>query len=240
MKDQTREDPKILKAAEQQMRAWELAQRSAARSVRAHGPQEQLGHYLTISRESGAGGSSVARLVGQRLGWEVMDKNLLDCVAERYRLSREGLEMVDETTVSWAYDLLGAWLDQKTITREQYMVRLARVVVAMARRGNVVFVGRGTQFLLPRQFGLAVRLVAPEPFRIRRVMEREKLDADEAKRYVQQTDRGRRDFTMKFFHVDLAEPHLYDMVINTERFGLDGAAEMIVAAVRQCDLTGRD
>jgi cytidylate kinase len=233
MKDQTREEPEIVKAAEKQMKEWEFRQEVADRSARAQGPhptERKLGQFIAISRESGAGGSSVAKMVGERLGWEVMDKNLLDHVADRYQLSREMLEMVDETTVNWAYDILGTWLDRKIISREKYMVRLARVVVGAARKGKVVFVGRGTQFLLPRASGLAVRLVASEPYRVRRIMDRENLDASNAKRFLDETDRGRREFAMRFFRQDIADPHIYDLVINTERIGFERAAELIVSA----------
>jgi cytidylate kinase len=237
MKDQTREDPKIVEAAEKQMKAWELSREVADRAVRDHGArptERKLGRFITISREAGAGGSAVAKLVGEKLGWEVMDRNLLDQVAERYQLSRNMLELVDETTVNWAYDILGTWLDRTIISREKYVVRLARVVVGCARRGNVVFVGRGTQFLLPRQNGLAVRVVAPGEFRVRQIMERDNVDAEQAKRFISSTDRGRHEFAMRFFQHDIADPHLYDLVINTERFGLDAAAEMILAACQRC------
>jgi cytidylate kinase len=237
MKDQTREDPKIVEAAEKQMKAWELSREVADRAVRdqgAHPAERKLGRFITISREAGAGGSAVAKLVGEKLGWDVMDRNLLDQVAERYQLSRKMLEFVDETTVNWAYDILGTWLDRTIISREKYVVRLARVVVGCARRGNVVFVGRGTQFLLPRQNGLAVRLVAPEEFRVRQIMERENVDAEKAKRVMSDTDRGRREFAMRFFQNDIADPRLYDLVINTERFGLEAAAEMVLAASQRC------
>jgi cytidylate kinase len=140
------------------------------------------------------------------------------------------LEMVDETTVNWAYDILGTWLDRKIISREKYMVRLARVAVGAARKGNVVFVGRGTQFLLPRASGLAVRLVASEAYRVKRIMERKNLDASNAKRLLDETDRGRREFAMRFFHQDIADPHIYDLVINTERIGFEQAADLIISA----------
>jgi cytidylate kinase len=234
MKDQTREEPKIVKAAEKQMQAWERNREAAERSVGAHRPERKLGRFVAISREAGAGGSLIAKLVGQRLGWEVMDKNLLDQVAQRYQLSRQMLEMVDETTDNWAYDILGTWLDRKTITREKYVVRLARVVVAAARKGNVVFVGRGTQFLLPRAHGLAVRLVASQPFRIRQVMVRENLDSAGAKRFVEETDRGRREFALRFFRHEIADPCVYDLVLNTERLGAETTADMIVAAYQRC------
>ena len=50
--------------------------------------------------------------------------------------------------------------------------------------------------------------------------------------WIHRTDRGRREFIQRFFRQDINDPHLYDLVINVERFGPAGAAEQIVHAVR--------
>jgi len=238
MKDHTREEPRVSAAAERQMRAWSIAQEiadGAVTSHRADPPHGRLGNYISISREAGAGGSAIGDAVGQRLGWEVLDKNLLDCVAERFHLSRPMLEMVDETASNWAYDVLGPWLDRQIITHEKYVVHLARIVHAAARRGNVVLVGRGGQFLLPRDQGLAARVVASEKYRVRRIMEKYAMDEAHARQFVTALDRGRREFVSRFFRRDVADPHLYDLVINVEYLGPEAAVEQILAAWQQVE-----
>jgi hypothetical protein len=235
MKEQTHEEPKIMAAAERQMQAWVLAAEIEGRTIRAEGPHrlvERLCRYLCISREAGAGGGLIAHVVGQELGWEVLDKNLLDRVAERFRCNRGMLELVDETESSWVYDVLGTWMDRKIITHDKYVACLGRVVLAAVRHGNVVLVGRGAQFILPREKGLAVRLIAPRKYRVERIIEREGLSQTEAGRLVDETDHGRREFAMRHFHQDIGDPHLYDLVINVERLGPDNAARQILAAVR--------
>jgi cytidylate kinase len=84
---------------------------------------------------------------------------------------------------------------------------------------------------LPREKVLAVRLVAPEGFRLKRIMQSTKLGEREALRYMHELDRGRREFVQRFFHHDITDPHLYDLLINTERLGIEGAAEEIIAAL---------
>lgn len=234
MKSQIREEPKILAAAERQMQAWALTQEIEDRAVRQQGSRQLASvatTYVTISREAGAGGGEIARLVGEKLGWEVLDRNLLDSVAARFHLSRMMLDLVDETQSNWMYDVLGTWMDRTIIPQEKYVAHLTRVVLAAAQRGHCVFVGRGAQFLLPRDKALAVRIVAPEKFRIEQIMKRQRLDAAAARRCTDETDRGRHDFVQRFFHHDINDPHLYDLVINTERLGSTGAVDQIVAAV---------
>jgi len=233
MKEQTREDPKILAAAERQMQAWSLRQEIADRAIRTRGPQEPAKcevRFVTISRETGAGGSEIAEALARRLGWDVLDQNLLDRVDDRFHVPRHMLELVDETESTWVYDVLGTWMDEKVVTHEKYVAHLEQVVIEVARRGNVVLVGRGAQFILPRQQGLAVRIVAPMKHRVARVMQREGLDEPAARQLIRRKDAGRREFVERYFHRDIEDPHLYDLVINVEHLGPQGAVDQILAA----------
>jgi hypothetical protein len=234
MKEQTREEPKIIAAAERQMQAWVRTAEIEGRAIRAEGPHrlaQRLGRYICISREEGTGGSQIAQLVGQELGWEVLDKNLLDRVAERFRCSRGMLELVDEKQGNWVYDVLGTWMDRKIITHDKYMAHLGRVLLAAVRHGNVVLVGRGAQFLLPREKGLAVRIIAPKKYRVEQIVQREGLSRADACRLMEARDRGRREFVRRYFHQDIDDPHLYDLVLNVERLGPAAAVQQIVAAI---------
>ncbi len=92
--------------------------------------------------------------------------------------------------------------------------------------------GRGAQYLLPREQTIAVRLVAPESYRLERVQQRQGFATrGEARRWVRSTDAGRRDFVHRHFHHDITDPHGQDLVINVERVGTVGAAGQIVFAV---------
>ena len=179
----------------------------------------------------GAGGQEIARKIGRRLDWEVLDKNLLDRVAERFHEPRMMLELVNETPLNWVYDVLGAWMDQRVINHQRYVAQLGRVVHAAAQRGSLVVVGRGAQFLLPRDKLLAVRLIAPLRFRVEQVMACRGVNKAAARRMVQEGDLGRREFVQRFFHHDIGDPHLYDLVINVQSLGTVGAVDQILAAV---------
>jgi len=233
MKEQTREEPGIIAAAERQMHAWAMTKdmkNHAVRDEAGRSTQRAL-RFVAISREAGAGGGVIGQRVGERLGWEVFDRNLLDRVAERFHLERTMLDLVDETRSNWVYDVLGTWMDRKLVPHEKYVACLGRVVLAAARTGHAVFIGRGAQFLLPRKELLAVRLVASPKYRVRQIMERMGMDESDARRYVAEVDQGRREFVDRFFHHDITDPHLYDTVINVERCGPAKTVNEILAAV---------
>lgn len=236
MKSQTREEPHILAAAERQMHAWAMTKELKDRATRqeAEGPSTRRAmQFVAISREAGAGGSEIGRRVGEQLDWRVFDKNLLDCIADRFQLPRMMLDLVDETHANWVYDVLGTWMDRKLVPHEKFVACLTRVVLTAAQGGRAVFVGRGAQFLLPRHELLAVRVVASSKYRIQQIMEQMGLGESDARRQMTELDEGRRELAQKFFHHDVTDPHLYDLMINVERCGKAQAVQEILAALGQ-------
>ena len=231
MGDQSWVEPKMVAAAERKMQEFARTQEIANRTTRIDKPERKprnVAAYITLSREAGASGSAVAEVLGQELGWEVLDKGVLDQLADKYQLSRPTLEAVDETTMSWAYDIFGTWLDREIISHEKYLTRLNRIFLTAAKKGNAIFVGRGAQFLLPRDRGFSVRLVASESYRLHQLMERHELPLAKARQLMVRLDRGRRQFVRHFFHQDVDDPHIYDLTINVERFGIEKTVDLII------------
>lgn len=234
MKEAIREEAEIVAAAERQMQTWAMTEEQEQLAIRRRcldRLSKQTGLFVAVSRESGADGSQIAQLLGERLSWRVLDRELLDQVAERFHVSKGRLELIDETEGNWVADLVGTLLDPATVRREKYVAQLFRVVRSAWREENVVIVGRGAQFLLPRSKGLAVRVIASRKYRIERLMERLNLGATEAAHLMDEVDRGRKDFVSRYFHHDINDSHLYDLVLNVERLGIEGAVTQIVAAL---------
>jgi cytidylate kinase len=230
------QDLRFAAAAERQMRTWSRVEELAALAASGkagESPTTSSIAYVAISREAGAQGTTVGLTVSERLGWEDFDRNLLDQVAQRYKESRLMLDLVDETTSNWVFDVLGSWMDHQVITHEKYVTQMSRLIQLLARRGPAVFVGRGAQFLLPRARTVCVRIVASEPYRVERVQQRFGFEKRGALHWVRQVDRGRSEFVQRFFHRDVADPHLYDAVFNVERLGTDAVARHIVELVRR-------
>jgi cytidylate kinase len=89
------------------------------------------------------------------------------------------------------------------------------------------------QFILPREAGIAVRIIAPKKQRVERVMKRRQCNWRDAERFVDDTDRGRAQFVERYFHRDVADPHLYDLVINLAYVSYDDAVDLMVERCRR-------
>lgn len=230
-----RHQPETSELIERQIQRWLLLQQAQAEKPpgkEGKRPVERCGHYLSISREAGAGGEQVARAVSERLGWRVLDRELLGLVATAAECSATDVELIDETGMRWLTELFNHWIDRAPVSYEKYLACLASAMRAVVRRENVVIVGRGSHFLLPRPDGLAVRIIASRRFRIEQARCLRGLTANEAREWVERTDRNRREFVIQHFHHDPNDIQLYDLVINVEKLGIDGAARQIAEAAR--------
>ena len=215
---------------------WLLARQSQGRAAPAASGRKALevGPYLAISRESGTGGGRIARLVGEMTGWDVLDREILDCLAELYRTSPAVLNLVNATTANWISEIFDNAIRPDFAAQTEYMFHLSRVILMAAQAGKVVYVGRGVQFLLPQQRGLVVRLMASPGYRVQQIAKRACLSYDEARDYVEKTDAGRQEYVRQHFHRDIADPHLYDLMVNVERIGPQRTAQLIADSLASC------
>ncbi len=194
---------------------------------------KRTGPYIAISREAGSRGGEIAYGVAKLLGWDVLDKELLDFMAERYHLPRQVLDEVDETTSNWFHDLFSLCAGTQAISQADFVVHLKQIICMAAIHGNVVFVGRGAQCLLPRERGLAVRIIASRETRIQHYMRRQSLNHDAAVFAIDSRDQGRIDLCKYYFQHDIDDPHNYDLIVNTDRLTSEQAADLIVRTYQE-------
>jgi cytidylate kinase len=203
---------------------------------------------ITISREYGAGGAEVARLVAEALGWRLVDNELLDRIAARAGLSPDDVkdreervpgfvERLARTLVAATPELFPPPQAEGTVPKLQEidLVRITESVVAeVASEGRVVLVGRAAAAVLASERdALHVRLVAPKEFRINAVANRLGIPPGEAQKILEETDRARARYHRQYYQRDSRDPVGYHMVLNTAALGVDGAARLVVAAVKR-------
>jgi cytidylate kinase len=188
---------------------------------------------VALSRETGARGTSVARALGQKLGWPVYDHELLELIAKEMKLRTRLLESVDERRLNWIQDTLAGFALIPAVSQGGYVRHLVETLLSLATHGACVIVGRGAPHLLPAATTLRVRLVAPVEDRIA-VMSRElHVSREEAARHVKTTDRERASFVRDHFQKDTTDPGNYDLVLNSARFSVDECADLLVNALRR-------
>jgi cytidylate kinase len=190
---------------------------------------------ITISREVGALGTSVATEVGRRLNWPVYDRDILDKIAEEIHRSPAHLQSVDERPTNWLGECLSSVFDSHHVGSAAYLKHLSAVVRALAATGACVIVGRAANFILPAETTLRVRLVASPKDRAAVIAARLGLPSNEAANWIARTERERMVFAKRAFEKDPTDTHHYDLVLNTSRLSLDDSAEIISETLRRLE-----
>lgn len=180
---------------------------------------------ITISREMGTGAYSIATEVAKKLKYTFVDGNKIAEVADKYGLTKEILERVDEKPPVYitAEDRLQA--------ANLNMIEL--ILLDFAKAGNVILYGRGCQDLLKGMGNvLRLRIIAPFEERVEKFAEREWIDPDLAHDFIRKSDHQRAGFIHFYFDRNWNDPLAYDMVFNTSMLSEAAIVDAIVAAVR--------
>jgi cytidylate kinase len=198
----------------------------------APGAGGPAGFTIAISREAGSRGTSIATRAGEKLGWEVYTQDMMDFVLQDVAVRKSLLEKLPATTAAWIEQELDRLPQSKTLSVNPTLRDLARLVLLLGARGNVVLLGRGAGFLLPRRSTLHVRLVAPLEDRIAYFSQWMRLTNEEAADQVLKRDQRRAEFVSSHFHRKTSDVQAYDMVLNTSLLGEEHCADLIVAAAK--------
>ena len=212
-------------------RAYLVSQKSGSLSAGvAHPP------FVTISRQAGAGGETIAHLLAARLDlvspketlpWTAFDKNLIAKVLEDQHLPLEIAKHVredkDTTMQSLVGELLGLHPSMWTIFHYT-----SDTILKLARIGRCIIVGRGGNIITAKlKGGVHIRLVAPEAVRLAHLKTRFKLDDRAAQQLLHKDDAGRRRYVKTNFDQDIENPLLYDAVLNTGRWSFEQTADIV-------------
>jgi len=204
---------------------------------------------VTISRQFGSGGAEVGRIVAHKSGLLYIDHEIIGEVARRLGINEEQAARQDEQTAGAVGHILEALqsssafnvnyrallnpAEAQTQAREVAYFRLTqRVILELSTEGNVVIIGRGSQFLLhalPRT--LHFYIFAPLGYRIEQVMQRYQLDRLKAKELVERRDYEHEAYLGHYYGGSQQQPYLYHLLINTSLFTLEAAANLILQAL---------
>jgi cytidylate kinase len=220
------------KMVNDQVEKWRAMLRQGAR----HGLELSKltgGPVITISREPGSGGSEIARRLSKALNMDLIGAQLIQHVADSAKMSRKVIESFDEKDVKFRDSLLASLFGESRPWPSEFLKHLTEVIGTIGAFGNAIIVGRGANFILPKDRTFRVRIVAPLEYRVNFFMEDRGYSKSQAEQYVIKTENDRKAFMRKHFNADVADPSHYDIIINTASMSLDGAVEAIISAFKK-------
>jgi cytidylate kinase len=205
---------------------------------------------VTVSRQYASGGGEIAQLVAEQLDADLLDRELIQEVAQRLGLPEDVVSEHDERgetviarlvnalrvsypDVSAPPDLLEPPGDVPELSNRAYVQVIEQVIREAARTGNSVIVGRGSQFVLRNHpAALHVHVFAPFDVRVQAVVVDQSLTVQEAERVVRDFDGARARYARHWYHADWESAEHYHLAINAGRLDRQLAADLIVASAR--------
>lgn len=209
----------ITAIVEEQVQKWQMLHREKKEVVPLP--------VITISREPGSGGRLVAKAIAEDLGMDLFHQEVLHEMAKSAQVSSQLLETLDEKGLNTLEHWVSSMVNERHLWPDEYSQHLMKVIGTIAKHGNAVLVGRGANFVIPREKRFSVRVIAPQALRIANVARAFDLSAEDATRRVIRTSSDRRAFVRKYFNADIADPLNYDIVLNTETLTIGQAARAV-------------
>ncbi len=185
---------------------------------------------VTITARIGAKGNQVAKLVAEELGVGLSGDDELKSI-----VTETGMTIPAE----YNFDLQapGFWERLRSRAPQLYLDAMEVAVYEIARRGDGVIIGHGSQLLL-RDFDCAfhVRLLASVNARVANLISTQELNRNAALDLIAKYDKGQKEFFRYAFRADLDTASLYDLTLNINKMKSETIANLIVGAVRSDDI----
>jgi cytidylate kinase len=180
---------------------------------------------VTIEREYGCGGATIAAQLAHQLGWKLWDHLLTEEIARLAHVDCSAVMRCDEKMDSRLHRLAksfwrgsyerGAALGNQVFDTDCMMSMMQDTMNKIAGEGNAVIVGRGAPYLLrenPDAFHIF--LYAPRAEKIRRTIADGHTES-EAEELVDSVDRERMAYVKHYFNADWPTRSLYHLMLNT-------------------------
>lgn len=203
-----------------------------------------MGNFvITIGRECGSGGRTIAKMLAERLQVNCYDKELLLLASEHSGLCQEILEHHDERpTNSFLYSLVmdtysighsAASYMEMPLNQKAFLAQFD-TIKKLADRESCIIVGRCADYALENRANvLSVFFTADYADKVDYVSEHYHIADNKLKDFITKTDKKRASYYNYYTNKKWGVASSYDLCINTSAIGYDGAVELILEALEK-------
>ena len=194
---------------------------------------------ITISRQYGAGGKTLGKMVATELGYEFADSEIVAKVAEMANVSTHWVQTVENEAGGklsrFVSRMVSRPLVDKILKGERgyidetiYLDYLVLIIAQIADEGDVVILGRGSQYILddhPDAFHIL--MIDAFENRVRFMQKNYDLSESRATRLIRGEDKRRKTLYQKLGKTDYDDPFLYHLVLNMSKLTLEEGKQIV-------------
>jgi len=175
---------------------------------------------IAISRQVAALGDEVAVELAKMLNYRFVDRKTIENKIVDLGFPAEKMEKYDEKKPGFFASLAK--------DRDEYLDYLQTAVLEASSEGNCILIGRGSFVILEDVPNLlAVRFIAKDSLRVKRLMDEFGWDEKQALQRIEESDTNRVGFHKNFFNLAVEDPVHFHMVLNTGLFNAHSAAVVL-------------
>lgn len=187
-------------------------------------------NIITISRQFGAGGSTIGQAVAERLGYYYCDKDMIVRAAlESGSLTPEEIRYYDERVPKEfgfgqsLFDFYNKPLDERLFMAQREAIR------KLAEKGNCVIVGRNANIVLKEyDRTLHVFVSASEHFRLQRMKAKmPELTEEKVLDRLHTVDKVRKKYCKHYTHTEFGNAEYYDLSVKSSTLGFEKCIDII-------------
>jgi len=200
--------------------------------------------FITISRQAGAGGHSLAEVLVKRLNeevagddrhWQSFDRELVEKVAADHHISTQLIDSLEDSSHSWLTEFFTgmSMRDDASPSEMKVFHKVCATVRALAQAGRVVLVGCGAGFIstgMPG--GVHVRLVAPFERRVAMMGRLMNISLDAAATEVRRRDWNRQAFFARYWPGRPLNAEQFTMTLNSAQMSEEQMVTAVMGMVR--------
>lgn len=184
---------------------------------------------ITVSREYGSGGRYVAKLVADKLGIKLYDKDIINQLANKTGLSPEYIENTEQT-INVLSNLNKAYYSGLS-NADEIFIQESNLIKNISKKQSCVIVGRCADFILKENKNcINVFIYSDINDKLNRVVNMYGLSKGKAIKEVKRINKLRSNHYKHYTGNDWGNNSNYHMCINSDKIGIEKAANLI------CDL----
>ena len=190
---------------------------------------------ITISREFGSGGRTIAKAVAERLGYNFYDKALVDRIANESGYSKDFVERRGEdatSTSSFLFNLSrsgsGGYDGVSGISDKLYVIQ-HNIIKRLPEEGPCVIVGRCSDYILKDyEKALHVFIFADMQFKAERIVDLYGEREDVPEKRLEEKDKKRKVYYKNYTGRIWGMSNNYDICLNSGKLGIENCVDIIV------------
>ena len=186
---------------------------------------------ITISREYGSGGRYIGRLIADKLGIKLYDKEFVVKLAEETGLAEEYIESNEQKRD--ALSILNNGYYAGLNNSDDLFIKESELIKEVAEKESCVIVGRCADFILKdKENVVKVFINSSMENKIKRAIEFYHMSKENAEKEITRINKLRANHYKYYTEKDWKEPSNYDICINSDAIGIDNAVNLICDMVK--------